>query len=276
MRSDLRDLPWRHSRDPWEVFVAECMLQQTQVARVIPKWHAFLERFPDTAACSEASVGEVIKLWEGLGYNRRAVQLHRCAVDVTELHRGSFPNDLPALLRLPGVGPYTARAILAFAFERDVAVLDTNVARIVARCVTGRTLSLNEAQATADSLVPAGEGWLWNQGMLDLGAVVCTKRSPNCMVCPVRACCAWRETGDPASDPAVGSAAVAVRQSRFDGSDRQIRGRVVDALRRGPLTFATVELMSQDLDPERVGKILRSLIKDGLAVDTPHGYVLAR
>ncbi len=252
------------------------MLQQTQVARVIPKWHAFLKRFPDAAVCSGASVGEVITLWEGLGYNRRAVQLHRCAVEVTELHGGRFPNDLAGLLRLPGVGPYTARAILAFAFERDVAVLDTNVARILARCLAGRKLTLNEAQATADSLVPAGEGWLWNQGMLDLGAAVCTKRSPNCAVCPVRVGCAWRQTGDPATDPAEGSAAVTVRQSRFDGSDRQIRGRMVDALRRGPLTFSTVDLMSQDLDPERVARILRSLIKDGLAVETLHGYELAR
>ena len=276
MRSEQRDLPWRHSRDPWEVFVAECMLQQTQVARVVPKWLAFLERFPTVRACAGGSVGEVITLWEGLGYNRRAVQLHRCAVSLVEEHGGMFPNTLDGLLPLPGIGPYTARAILAFAFELDVAVLDTNVARIVARCVAGRKLTLAQAQATADSLVPVGEGWRWNQGMLDFGATVCTKRSPKCDGCPVRSVCQWRRHGSLEADPAEGSAAVTVRQSRFAGSDRQIRGRIVDSLRRGPLTFATIDVMNNEIDPERVTKIIRSLINDGLVAKTSLGFELAR
>ena len=252
------------------------MLQQTQVARVIPKWHAFVERFPTVQACARGSVGEVITLWAGLGYNRRAVQLHACAMAVVEHHDGVFPQDVSLLLRLPGVGPYTARAILAFAYEHDVAVLDTNVARIVARGITGRKLTMPEAQATADRLVPDGHGWVWNQGMLDLGATVCTKRLPKCEACPVRTVCAWRTSGDAAHDPAVGSAAVTVPQSRFAGSDRQVRGRIVGSLRRGPVSWTTVEVLNEELDSERVAKILRSLIKDGLAVATPSGYELAR
>ena len=273
MRSEQRNLPWRHSRDPWEVLVAEFMLQQTQVARVIPRWQAFLQQFPDVASCATSSVAETIKLWEGLGYNRRAVQLHRCAVSVHQVHQDEFPAELEALLRLPGVGPYTARAILAFAFEHDVAVLDTNVARIVARCVAGRRLTMNEAQDAANALAPPGCGWMWNQGMLDLGAMICTKRAPKCSECPVRSCCEWRRSGDRV-DPAEGSAAVSVRQSRFAGSDRQIRGRIVDSLRRGPLPFATVELLADGLDPKEVGKIVRSLMNDGLIVMTADGYAL--
>ena len=127
-RSALRDLPWRRTRDPWAVLVAETMLQQTQVARVVPRWHAFLGRFPDVRTCAAARVGDVVDEWAGLGYNRRAVQLHAGAVAVCEDHGGEIPADLDALRSLPGIGAYTARAVLAFAFERDVAVVDTNVA----------------------------------------------------------------------------------------------------------------------------------------------------
>jgi A/G-specific adenine glycosylase len=150
-----RDLPWRRTRDPWAVLVSEVMLQQTQVDRVVPRWHRFLARFPSAAACADAGVGPVVEEWAGLGYNRRAVSLHRCAVAVTAQHGGELPADLAGLLALPGIGPYTARAVLAFAFEADVAVVDTNVGRILAR-TSGRTLSAVEAQALADDLVPLG------------------------------------------------------------------------------------------------------------------------
>ena len=275
MRLEQRDLPWRRSRDPWEVLVAECMLQQTQVARVVPRWEAFLDRFPQVHDCARAPLSETIRMWEGLGYNRRAVQLHRCSVLVSQEFDGRFPSDLPALLRLPGVGPYTARAILAFAFERDAAVLDTNVARILSRCVVGRRLGLSEAQAVADSLVPTGRGWEWNQGMLDLGAMVCTKRAPRCDACPVRSCCAWRtDPGNPV-DPAEGSAAVTTRQSRFQGSDRQLRGRLVDALRRGPVKVFELGRVSRCCEADRIEKVVRSLITDGLAVSTGEVLTLA-
>ena len=259
---DRRDLPWRRTRDPWAVLVSEVMLQQTQVDRVIPKWTAFLDRFPDPARCAAAPVGAVIEAWAGLGYNRRGVALHRCARVVVDEHDGRLPMDLPALLALPGIGPYTARAVLAFAGERDVAVVDTNVARVLAR-QAGRPLRLVEAQADADALVPSGQGWAWNQAMLDLGATVCRARAPDCGRCPVATSCAWRGGAGP--DPAVGSAGVSGRQSRFEGSDRQGRGRLVDALRHGPVSdVATATGWPED--PERAERVARTLVADGLAV----------
>jgi len=266
MEAEHRDLPWRRSRDPWAVLVSELMLQQTQVARVVLRWAQFLDRFPTPLACASSPVAEVIDEWAGLGYNRRAVNLHRCAVVVVDRHGGALPADLDALRALPGIGPYTARAVLAFAFERDVAVVDTNVGRVLAR-VGGSPLSPGDAQRAADSWVPAGQGWAWNQGMLDLGAAVCTKRSPSCGACPLRRWCAWHRVGLVAPDPAVGSAAVSAGQSRFEGSDRQGRGRLVDALR------ARSVVRSHDLglaagwpdDPDRARRIADTLVADGLA-----------
>jgi A/G-specific adenine glycosylase len=256
-----RDLPWRRTRDPWAVLVAEVMLQQTQVDRVIPKWHAFLERFPDPASCAAAPAGAVIEAWAGLGYNRRGLALHRCAGVVVAEHGGRLPADLDALRALPGIGPYTARAVLAFAFELDVAVLDTNVARVVAR-QAGRRLTPSEAQAAADALVPSGLGWAWNQAMLDLGATVCRARTSECGRCPVRSWCAWRGEGP---DPAVGSAGVSGRQSRFEGSDRQGRGRLVDALRLGPVADVATAAGWPD-DPDRAARVAETLVVDGLAL----------
>ncbi|HEY5697063.1 MAG TPA: A/G-specific adenine glycosylase [Acidimicrobiales bacterium] len=259
---DRRDLPWRRTRDPWAVLVSEVMLQQTQVDRVIPKWTAFLDRFPDPARCAAAPVRAVIDAWAGLGYNRRGVALHRCARVVVDEHDGRLPMDLAALLALPGIGPYTARAVLAFAGEQDVAVVDTNVARVLAR-QAGRPLRLVEVQADADALVPSGQGWAWNQAMLDLGATVCRARAPDCGRCPVATSCAWRGGAGP--DPAVGSAGVSGRQSRFEGSDRQGRGRLVDALRHGPVSdVATATGWPED--PERAERVAQTLVADGLAV----------
>jgi A/G-specific adenine glycosylase len=261
-----RDLPWRATRDPWAVLVSELMLQQTQVVRVVPKYHAFLRRFPTPADCAAASVGDVVTQWAGLGYNRRAVNLHRCAQAVTEHHAGKIPDDLGALVALPGIGPYTARAVLAFAFERHVAVVDTNVARVLARW-TGRPLSRQEVQQAADAAVPHGHGWSWNQGMLDLGATVCTKRVPRCSDCPARAWCGWQQAGGEGPDPAEGSAGVPARQSRFEGSDRQGRGRLVDALRRdGVVPRAELaRVAGWPSDDARAQRAAESLVADGLA-----------
>lgn len=257
-----RDLPWRDTRDPWAVLVSEAMLQQTQVARVVPRYHAFLARFPTVVACADASAGAVVEAWAGLGYNRRAVALHRLAVVVRDEHGGALPDDLASLLRLPGVGAYTARAVLAFAHERDVAVVDTNVARVLARRA-GRRLSSREAQALADRLVPSGQGWAWNQWMLDLGATVCVARRPRCGDCPVVAGCAWRGEGP---DPAIGSAGVTGRQSTFAGSDRQGRGRLVDALRRGPVALDDLAAATGwPDDPPRAHRVAEGLVRDGLA-----------
>ena len=157
--AQLRDLPWRRTRDPWAVLVSEVMLQQTQVERVIPRWLALLEAFPTPAACAAAPLGDVLRLWQGLGYPRRARNLHAAAQSITEL--GGFPASLDGLLALAGVGSYTARAVLAFAFEADAAVVDTNIARVFAR-FAGERLTAKQVQAAADAALPHGEAWAWN------------------------------------------------------------------------------------------------------------------
>jgi A/G-specific adenine glycosylase len=269
-----RDLPWRATRDPWAVLVSEFMLQQTQVSRVVPRWTAFMARFPDPAACADAVVGEVIGRWAGLGYNRRALSLHRSAVAVCARHGGVVPANLDSLLALPGVGRYTARAVLAFAYELDVGVVDTNAARVLARAVAGRRLGLVGVQALADANVPPGYGWAYNQAVLDLGASVCTARRPACERCPLQTQCAWRREGQGPPDPAVGSAGSTGRQSVFDGSDRQGRGRLVSALRLGPLPAATLARAAGWPDDDaRAARVAASLVADGLAVAGADGTV---
>ncbi|MDQ3980690.1 MAG: A/G-specific adenine glycosylase [Actinomycetota bacterium] len=268
------DLPWRHTRDPWAVLVSEVMLQQTQVPRVVPVYERFLERFPTTAACAVAPVAEVVKAWAGLGYNRRAVSLHRAATAAVERHGGDLPRDVDALQALPGVGPYTARAVLAFAHEADVGVVETNSARVLARAVAGRPLTRAAAQATADALVPPGRAWRWNSAVLDLGATVCTRRSPQCQRCPLAATaeCAWSRAGYPGPDPALGTAGTGSRQSTFAGSDRQGRGRVVAVLRHGPIPGAQVAEAagwpaSDPATAARTARMVAGLVADGLAVE---------
>ncbi len=269
------DLPWRRTREPWAVLVSELMLQQTQVARVVPRWHQFLENFPTVADCAAAPVGDVVSEWAGLGYNRRAVNLHRAAVLVVDRHRGVIPDGLDELLALPGLGPYTARAVMAFAFERDVAVVDTNVGRVLAR-QRGERLSVKVAQEFADDVLPIGSGWSWNQGMLDLGALICSKRSPKCSECPTASTCRWFLSGARDPDPAIGSAGVSKGQSRFDGSFRQGRARLLDVLRTGvevpPEKFRSacgwVERDGGELDAQRAAD---SLVRDGLAIRTCDG-----
>lgn len=257
-----RDLPWRRTRDPWAVLVAETMLQQTQVPRVIPKYEAFLERFPDAASCAASPVADVIRAWTGLGYNRRAVALHSAARQISEL--GRFPDSVEALCELPGVGSYTARAVLAFAFETDVAVVDTNIARVLAR-THGRSLTAREAQRSADALVPPGQSWAWNQALMDVGATICTAKAPGCDHCPLAVSCVWR--GGPGVDPAVGSAYVSARQSRFAGSDRQGRGRLLRALNDAPVDFGSLpRVMGWPDDASRAEQVAATLVTDGLAV----------
>jgi A/G-specific adenine glycosylase len=263
-----RDLPWRRTRDPWAVLVSEVMLQQTQVARVVPIYNAFLERFPTPAACAAAPAGDVVRAWAGLGYNRRAVNLHRTATAVVERHGGRLPLDLDALQHLPGIGPYTARAVLAFAAEADVGVVDVNVARVLARAVAGRPLTRSEVQAIADALVPRGRAWTWNSALLDLGATVCTASRPGCeAACPISTHCAWRAKGRPEPDPSTSP-----RQSAFAGSDRQGRGRLVDALREGPVQLSDASAVAGwPTDPDRTARVIRSLVDDGLAVLSSDG-----
>jgi A/G-specific adenine glycosylase len=261
-----RDLPWRRSRDPWAVLVSELMLQQTQVPRVVSRYERFLEHFPTPAVCAAATTGDVVREWAGLGYNRRAVNLHRAAVAMVERHDGRVPDRLDALLALPGVGPYTARAVLVFAFDRELGLIDTNAGRFVARAAAGRALAPREAQTLADSLVPAGRAWAWGQAVFDLGALVCTRRAPTCERCPISGHCAWYRAGRPAPDPVTGSAGISTAQSTFAGSDRQGRGRLVDALRHGPVMRArAADVAGWPDDPRRAERVIGQLVADGLA-----------
>ncbi len=246
--------------------MCEVMAQQTQVARVAARWRPFLDRFPTAADLAAVHAGEVVRWWSGLGYNRRALALHRAACAVVGDHGGTLPRDLSALLALPGVGPYTARAVLAFAHEADHGVVDTNTARVLARW-SGRSLRAREAQAAADAAVPPGRAWAWNQAMLDLGATTCTRRLPRCERCPVADTCGWRRAGRPPPDPADGSAGVSGGQPPFEGSDRQGRGRLVEALRAGPVPASRLAaVMGWTDDAERAARVAARVVADGLAV----------
>jgi A/G-specific adenine glycosylase len=244
-----RDLPWRRTRDPYAVLVSEVMLQQTQVARVVPRYEAWLERWPSVAALAAASREEVLRAWVGLGYNRRALALHAAAGVVA---RDGWPEDLTAL---PGVGPYTAAAVASFAFDAPVAAVDTNARRVAERLGRG---------APAE-LLPAARAATWNQAMMELGATVCTARRPRCGECPLRAWCA--SAGKPLAG--VGSAGAGRRPpERFEDSNRWVRGRIVAALAAG-------RGLPDDIAPERLARALAGLERDGLVGRSADGLTLA-
>lgn len=275
MAPDRALLPWRLTRDPWAVLVSEMMAQQTQLSRVIGPYRRFLDRFPTPAACAAAPLGDVLRAWAGLGYNRRARFLHGTARRVVEDFGGQVPGTVEGLLALPGVGPYTARAVAAFAFGLDVGVVDTNAGRVLARAVVGRPLSTREAQTVVDALVPPGRAWELGQRLLDLGALTCRSRLPECGVCPLRARCRWRRRNDGGPDPARGSAGVTGTQSRFSGSDREGRGRLVRALRAGAVPVGAVGgVLGWDEDRERCERVVAGLVRDGLVVRRGDHYEL--
>ncbi len=238
-----RDLPWRATTDPYAVLVSEVMLQQTQVARVVPRYEAWLVRWPTAAALAAASVADVLRAWVGLGYNRRALRLREACAVVT---REGWPDDLTAL---PGVGAYTAAAVGAFAFGRHRVALDTNVRRVLER--TGGPVVLSP---------PPGRAAAFNHAAMDLGATVCTARRPRCDGCPVRAWC-----------PSAGAVAALPGRARrprprFEDTDRWVRGRVVAALAVGDALPAVA--------PERLDRALAGLARDGLVVRGRTGWRL--
>lgn len=256
------------------MLVSEIMLQQTQAARVVDRYSVFVDRWPTPAACAASTSGEVLAAWSGLGYPRRARNLLDAARLIVERHDGSVPGDLDELLALPGIGPYTARAVLAFAFERDgIGVVDTNIARVLARR-GGTRLTARQAQQTADSFVAHGAVWAHNQSLMDLGALVCRPK-PTCGDCPISAWCSWSMVGNVDPDPASGSAGVSVRQAPFAGSDRQLRGRMLRVLADGACTDEQLIAAAQaDGQVTRVAGLVETLSVEGLICRTEAGWEL--
>ncbi len=272
-----RDLPWREpTASPWAVLVSEIMLQQTPVSRVVPAYLEWLKRWPIPGALAAEPAGEAVRQWGLLGYPRRALNLHATARIVTERHGGEVPASRDDLLALPGVGPYTAAAVASFAFGQRHAVLDTNVRRVLARLFGGtayapRTLSVAETRL-AESLLPSQPAMAarWAVAVMELGALVCTAASPACGRCPVAQSCSWRLAGFP---PA------ARRQTgqRYQGTDRQCRGRILAVLRDARAAVAKAELDKVWPDAAQRERALDSLVADGLAEPLADGtYALPR
>jgi A/G-specific adenine glycosylase len=233
-----RDLPWRRTRDPYAILVSELMLQQTGVDRVIPKWRAWLARFPTLAALAAAPRAEVIRAWQGLGYNRRAVRLHEIARQAVKRYGGRLPSEVDELRTLGGIGAYTAGAVASFAFDRQVPTVDTNTRRVLGRVFLGcPALPAGDRRAAelARLCLPPGRAYEWNQALMDLGATICTQARPACLVCPLLGLCAaaplmgtWSASRNRSRS---GQRAVAEARAPYATSQRFYRGRVVDALR---------------------------------------------
>jgi len=263
-----RDLPWRRPGfTAWGTLVSEFMLQQTPVARVIPALAAWLERWPTPAALAAEPPGEAVRAWARLGYPRRALALHGAATAIAEHHGDVVPADVDALLALPGVGPYTARAVAAFAYGVRTPVVDTNVRRVIARAVHGRG-EAGPPRTTADladmeALLPAdpARARLVNAGTMELGQTVCTARSPKCEECPIAAACAWRAAGYPAYDGPRGPV-----QKRYEGSDRQVRGLVLRELRGSDTPVPAAVIDGLWADREQLARAVEGLLRDGLVV----------
>jgi A/G-specific adenine glycosylase len=257
-----RDLPWRGA-DPWAVMVSEFMLTQTPVARVLPVYEAWMRRWPTPAALAASASGEAVREWGRLGYPRRALRLHTAAGMIVERHGGRVPDSYEALRDLPGVGDYTAAAIVSFAFGQTRVVLDTNVRRVFARAVDGKahpapSITTAERQLAA-SLLPERDAATWAAATMELGALVCTARSPDCQQCPIADRCAWRAAGYP---PHSGPAR---RTQAWHGTNRQCRGRLLGVLRdaEGPVAKTTLDAVWDDADQRE--RCLDSLLDDGLA-----------
>jgi A/G-specific adenine glycosylase len=274
-----RSLPWRATRDPYRTVVSEFMLAQTQVDRVVPKFVAFVARFPDFRALAGASTADVVREWKGLGYNSRAVRLHRLAAEVLERHGNVVPSGGEALRALPGIGPYTASAIRAFAFNLDEVAIDVNVRRVMHRLFVGLehpvAAPTREVETRARAALPRGHAHDWNSALMDLGATICTARAPKCILCPVRAHCAAAPI-----EPELLERARAARPDRrspqadvpFRQTTRYARGRIVDRLRELP-PGAQISLLDlyDSLEPALTGrtfddvqKFVGDLERDGL------------
>ena len=263
--TNARDLPWRQpGTGAWGVLVSEVMLQQTPVVRVEPAWRSWMTRWPTPAALTEDPPAEAIRMWGRLGYPRRAMRLHACAVAIVERHGGVVPSDLDQLLALPGVGTYTARAVATFAYGQRHPVVDTNVRRVVSRAVEGKP-DAGPATTAADltamaELLPLDvpRAARASIAFMELGAIVCTARSPRCPQCPFEAVCAWRQAGSPALD------GPSRKPQKYAGTDRQVRGLLLEVLRHatGPVPRQRLDIVWTD-EVQRA-RALAGLVEDGL------------
>jgi A/G-specific adenine glycosylase len=271
-----RDLPWRAAgTTPWSVLVSEIMLQQTPVARVVQAHQEWLARWPTPAALAADTAGEAIRQWGTLGYPRRALRLHETATILTARHGGAVPADVDALLALPGIGPYTAAAVASFAFGQRHAVLDTNVRRVLARLVAGRArpaAALSAAERRlAESLLPAEPAVAarWSVALMELGALVCSAAGPSCAACPVARDCAWLAAGYPEQPTVTGRSRR--RAQRYDGTDRQCRGRLLAVLRGSGAPAARADFDAVWADQGQLARALDGLVADGLVDPLPDG-----
>ncbi|CAN5201921.1 A/G-specific adenine glycosylase [soil metagenome] len=272
-----RELPWRHAQfSAWGILVSEFMLQQTPVARVIPRLEEWLARWPTPRDLAAVPPGEAVRAWDRLGYPRRALNLHAAATAIAEQHGNEVPSDVDALLALPGVGPYTARAVAAFAHGVRTPVVDINVRRVLARAVEGRgeagpartrlELALMETLLPDDPAIAR----LVNAGTMELGQTVCTARSPRCEACPIATACAWRTAGYPTY---LGPAAP--KQKKYEGSDRQVRGIILRELRASEAPVPAPVIFALWDDPAQLERALVGLLDDGLVTGDPSaGYEL--
>ena len=267
-----RDLPWRRTRDPYRVLVAEVLTQQTQAERAAEAFPRFLARFPDPHALASATPAEVLREWQGLGYNRRALALRACAMAVVD--RGGWPGTVQELAALPGIGPYTARAVACFAMGQDVAPVDTNVARVLARSLTGgdpSQLTQAQRQRLADAALPSGRAWEWSSALMDVGSAHCRPR-PRCEGCPIGTRCRWLALGD-GERPAPRPRQVAP----FSTSDRRWRGAVVRELAAEPRGLderalaAAVNAAAAERPPGWFAALLSRLEAEGLVARDPQG-----
>ncbi len=272
-RDSARDLPWRHPEtSAWAVLVSEFMLQQTPVRRVIPHWEAWLQRWPTPCALAADPAADAVRQWANLGYPRRALWLHRAATQICADHGGEVPRDVEALLALTGIGDYTARAVAVFAYGDRHPVVDTNTRRVLARAIDGRSqpgppsprdLTAMEAQLPTTTESAA----VFNAAAMELGAVVCTARSPRCDACPLSHTCAWRAAGYPDTGDERR------RQARYEGSDRQARGAVLRVLRDAPGHDVCLDAVVPDWpDPLQRDRAIDSLVADGL-IEASDGHV---
>jgi A/G-specific adenine glycosylase len=260
-KENKRDLPWRHC-DPWGVLVSEIMLQQTPVARVLPIYIQWMKRWPSAASLATATPAEVITAWGRLGYPRRALRLHECAKVITGQYQGVVPKTEKELRELPGIGEYTSAALVAFAFNGRSLVLDINIRRLFSRVIDGvevpKAAPTKSERIAREKLIPVRDPHIWAAATMELGALICTAKKPQCGQCPLADQCMWRSLDYPLSDQPK-------RSQTWHGTDRQCRGVIVQALRENSVLQKKEIMLLWDV-PSQVEKALLTLLEDGLVV----------